>query len=96
MWISRWGVGFPGSRITPFVGEPLSETRVPRHPTRSRPTLKPAPAFPAGEGIQLKGAQSGRKGRPACSPQASRCFLSYTRWERRQWDSQGAAERLQC
>lgn len=54
MWISRWGVG-PGSRITPFVGEPLSETRVPRHPTRSRPTLKPAPAFPAGEGHSAEG-----------------------------------------
>lgn len=26
------------------------------------------------------------KGRPACSLQASRCFLSYTGWEERQWD----------
>lgn len=83
MWISRWGVGFPGSRITPFVGEPLSETS----PQTSNP-LTPHPEAlhlhsRLERGIQLKGVKCGRKGRPACSLQASRCFLSYTRWERR-------------
>lgn len=48
MWISRWGVGFPGSRVTPFVGEPLSETRVPDIQPARAPPGSPEPAFPAG------------------------------------------------
>lgn len=84
MWISRWGVGFPGSRVTPFVGEPLSETRVPDIQPARAPPCSPEPAFPAGafgNGVKNRG-----KGRPACSLQASRCLLSYTGWEERQWD----------
>lgn len=41
MWISRWGVGFTGSRVTPFVQEPLSETRVPNILLCSHPALQP-------------------------------------------------------
>lgn len=46
MWISRWGVGFTGSRVTLLVEEPLSETRVPDIPICSRPTLQPYTCIP--------------------------------------------------
>lgn len=45
MWISRWGVAFTGSRVTPFVEEPLSETRVPDIPTACTPPCGSTPAF---------------------------------------------------
>lgn len=72
MWISGWGVGFTGSRVTPFVEEPLSETRVPATLVCSRPSLKPGPCIPGWKGARLLappasvGAE-GKAGKPALS-----------------------------
>lgn len=77
-------MGFTGSRVTLFVEEPLSETRV--------PGVGSAPAHPAalhqhsragkGQGfclLQLSGLKCRRKGRHACCLQASCGFLSNTK-----------------
>lgn len=53
VWISRWGVGFIGSRVTPPVEEPLSETRVPDTRSAHAPPRSLAPTFPGYKGARL-------------------------------------------
>lgn len=46
-------MGFTGSRVTPFVEEPLSETRVPDIGIRPTPPCSPAPACQGWEGARF-------------------------------------------
>lgn len=81
-------MGFTGSRATPFVGEPLSETRVPDIGVCPTPPRSPAPACQGWEGARLvstpaERAEVRKEGRlrpPGLLPAASRATL---RWGRR-------------